>query len=290
MSPARVSEYEVFTRELCRRLVDVIAERGTGDAAAEYAQQIPVRVIGHILGVPESMSATFTEWVRDVLEFANDAERRRHGVVSIVTYLQGAIAERQANPQDDFISELLQAEHEGGPIGLPVVMGMCALLLVAGVDTTWSSIGSTMWHLATHPEDRRRLVAEPELMPTAIEEFLRAYAPVTMARRLSDDVEFGGCPMKAGDRILMNFPAANRDPDVFPDADKVILDRLHNRHVAFGAGIHRCAGSNLARMEIRVAVEEWLERMPDFEVTDAALVTWAGGQVRGPRSLPIRVN
>ena len=136
-----------------------------------------------------------------------------------------------------------------------------------------------MWHLATHADDRRRLVAEPELMPTAIEEFLRAYAPVTMARRLSDDVDFGGCPMKAGDRILMNFPAANRDPDVFPDADKVILDRLHNRHVAFGAGIHRCAGSNLARMEIRVAVEEWLARMPDFEVTDPALVTWAGGQV-----------
>jgi cytochrome P450 len=290
MSPARVSEYEVFTRELCRRLVEVIAARGAGDAAAEYAQQIPVRVIGHILGVPESMSATFTEWVRDVLEFANDAERRRHGVVSIVTYLQGAIAERQANPQDDFISELLHAEHDGEPIDVAVVMGMCALLLVAGVDTTWSSIGSTMWHLATHPEDRRRLVAEPELMPTAIEEFLRAYAPVTMARRLSDDVDFGGCPMKAGDRILMNFPAANRDPEVFPDADTVILDRLHNRHVAFGAGIHRCAGSNLARMEIRVAVEEWLARMPDFEVTDPALVTWAGGQVRGPRSIPIRVN
>ena len=167
-------------------------------------------------------------------------------------------------------------------------MGMCALLLVAGIDTTWSSIGSALWHFATHPEDRRRLASEPALMPTAIEELLRAYSPVTMARRLSEDVEFKGCPMKAGDRILMNFPAANRDPEAFPDPDKVILDRQLNRHVAFGAGIHRCAGSNLARMELRVAVEEWLARIPDFELVDPSLVTWAGGQVRGPRSIPVR--
>jgi cytochrome P450 len=289
MSPARVAEYEVFTRELCRRLVDEVVATGEGDAAAEYAQQIPVRVIGHILGVPEDMAATFTEWVRDVLEFAHDPERRRRGITGIITYLQGAIAEREADPKDDFITELLHAEHDGEPVTGDVVMGMCALLLIAGIDTTWSSIGSTMWHLATHPEDRARLIAEPDLMSTAIEEFLRAYAPVTMARRLIEDTEYNGCPIKAGERILMNFPGANRDPEVFPDADKVILDREHNRHLAFGAGIHRCAGSNLARMELRVAVEEWLAQVPDFELVDPRLVAWAGGQVRGPRSIPIRV-
>jgi cytochrome P450 len=288
MSPQRVDEYEVYTRELCRRLVDEFVARGHGDAAAEYAQQIPVRVIGHILGVPESMAPTFTEWVRDVLEFAHDAERRMRGIMGIIEYLSGALDERVANPTDDFISELLASEHEGQPIERPVVMGMCALLLIAGIDTTWSSIGSAMWHLATHPEDRRRLATEPDLMPTAIEELLRAYSPVTMARRLSHDVEFQGCPMKAGDRILMNFPAANRDPEAFPDADKVILDRQINRHVAFGAGIHRCAGSNLARMELRVAIEEWLRQIPEFDLVDPALVTWAGGQVRGPRTVPVR--
>ena len=290
MSPARVAEYEVFTRELCRQLVDDVIERGTGDAASEYAQQIPVRVIGHILGVPEDMSATFTEWVRDVLEFAHDLERRRNGIGHIIHYLHETVSDRQATPRDDFITELLNSEHDGEPIGMPVVMGMCALLLIAGIDTTWSSIGSTMWHLAAHPDDRRRLVAEPDLMPTAIEEFLRAYAPVTMARRLIEDKEYEGCLMKAGERILMNFPAANRDPEVFPDADRVILDRLQNRHLAFGAGIHRCAGSNLARMELRVAVEEWLARIPEFELIDPDLVTWAGGQVRGPRSIPVRVG
>jgi cytochrome P450 len=289
MSPARVAEYEIFTRVLCRRLVDDIANRGGGDAAAEYAQLIPVRVIGHILGVPEDMAETFTGWVRDALEFAFDPERRRRGFTGIVGYLQGAVSERQASPKDDFITELLQSEHDGEPVTVPVVMGMCALLLIAGIDTTWSSIGSTMHHLATHADDRRRLLAEPELMPTAVEEFLRAFAPVTMARRLIEDTEYNGCPIKAGERVLMNFPAANRDPEVFPDADTVILDRQQNRHLAFGAGIHRCAGSNLARMELRVAVEEWLHRIPEFEVTDPTEVTWAGGQVRGPRTVPVRV-
>ncbi|MCX6522698.1 MAG: cytochrome P450 [Actinobacteria bacterium] len=287
MSPQRVDEYEVFTRSLCVQLVDGFLERGSGDAAAEYAQQIPVRVIGHILGVPDTMAPAFTEWVRDVLEFAHDAERRMRGITGILQYLTGALDERIATPTDDFISELLASEHDGQPIERPVVMGMCALLLIAGIDTTWSSIGSAMWHLATHPDDRRRLVAEPELMPTAIEELLRAYSPVTMARRLSHDIDFKGCPMKAGDRILMNFPAANRDPAAFPDADKVVLDRQVNRHVAFGAGIHRCAGSNLARMELRVAIEEWLRRIPEFDLDPSGEVTWAGGQVRGPRTIPV---
>jgi hypothetical protein len=289
MSPARVAEYEVFTRELCRRLAADIQQRGEGDAAAEYAQQIPVRVIGHILGVPESMSSTFTEWVRDVLEFAHDTERRQRGVFGILGYLNEAIIERQAEPKDDFITELLNSEHDGEPVSVSVVMGMCALLLIAGIDTTWSSIGSTMWHLANHPGDRQRLLAEPDLMPTAIEEFLRAFSPVTMARRLGTDVEYKGCPMKAGERVLMNFPAANRDPEVFPEPDKVVLDRQQNRHLAFGAGIHRCAGSNLARMELRVAVEEFLAAMPNFEIIDQSKVTWAGGQVRGPRNIPVRV-
>ncbi len=117
----------------------------------------------------------------------------------------------------------------------------------------------------------------------AVEELLRAYSPVTMARIASKDIEVDGCPIREGDRVLMTFPAANRDPDVFERPDDVILDREHNRHVAFGAGIHRCAGSNLARLELRVALQTWLERIPEFQLDDPGSVTWAGGQVRGPR-------
>jgi len=127
-------------------------------------------------------------------------------------------------------------------------------------------------------------------VPTAVEELLRAYAPVTMARVVAKDIEIGGCPMKEGDWVLLPFPAANRDPQAFDRADEVILDREVNRHTAFGLGIHRCVGSNLARMEVRVAMEVFIERFPEFELADPAAVTWSVGQVRGPRSLPIRVR
>jgi cytochrome P450 len=286
-SHKRVDSYVPMTRDLCRRLVDGFAGAGHADAAADYAQQIPVRVIAHILGVSPDLSDTFTGWVRDVLEFADDAERRQRGAEGLLNYFLGQLEDRRQHPGDDLLSELLTTEVDGKPVDDGIVLGMAALALIAGVDTTWSAIGSSLWHLATHPDDRKRLVAEPELMPTAIEELLRAYSPVTMAREVTEDIVYGGCPMKAGDKVLMNFPAANRDPEVFEHPEEVRLDRAHNRHVAFGSGIHRCAGSNLARMELQVALEEWLDRIPDFSLAEGGEVTWAGGQVRGPRILPV---
>jgi cytochrome P450 len=184
---------------------------------------------------------------------------------------------------------LLEAEIDATKLQPDHVRGTMVLLMIAGIDTTWSAIGASLWHLAQHPGDRKRLATEPELMGTAVEEFLRAYAPVTMARLVAKDFEFRGCPMKAGDWLLLPFPAANRDPEMFPLADQVILDRVENRHAAFGLGIHRCLGSNLARMELRVALEEWMKRYPDFELTDPAQVMWSAGQVRGPRTVPVRI-
>ena len=283
----RVAGYEPMTRALCRGLIDGFLATGRADAAAGYAQQIPVRVIAHVLGVPADLADTFTGWVRDVLEFAHDQERRARGVNALVVYFVEQMEARRAQPGDDLISVLLRAEVDGHAIADAHVLGTAALTLIAGVDTTWSAIGSSLWHLAAHPDDRRRLVAEPELLPTAVEELLRAYAPVTMARIVAADTEVAGCPMRSGDRVLMNFPAANRDPDVFPDADRVVIDREQNRHVAFGVGIHRCAGSNLARMELHVALQEWLARIPEFRLADGDEVTWAGGQVRGPRQIPV---
>jgi cytochrome P450 len=286
-SHRRVDGYVPLTRELCRNLLDGFAERGQADAAAEYAQQIPVRVIAHILGVSPEMSDSFTGWVRDVLEFADDAERRIAATDALLTYFVAQLEDRRSTPGDDLLSELLQTEVEGAPIEDSLILGMAALVLIAGVDTTWSAIGSSLWHLSTHPEDLARLVADPGLMPMAVEELLRAYSPVTMARVVTQDVEFGGCPMKEGDKVLMNFPAANRDPEAFESPDVVDLARAQNRHVAFGSGIHRCAGSNLARMELQVALEEWIGRIPVFALDESQEMTWAGGQVRGPRVLPV---
>jgi cytochrome P450 len=167
-----------------------------------------------------------------------------------------------------------------------------ALLLIAGIDTTWSAIGASLWHLAKTPADRERLAAEPSLMATATEELLRVYAPVTMARLVKQDMHWRGVDMKADDWVLLSFPSANRDPERFERADEVVLDREENSHVAFGLGIHRCVGSHLARMELRVALEVWMERFPTFSLAhpDPDAVQWSLGQVRGPRHLPLRLG
>src|ERR1039458_10143369 len=286
-SHRRVASYEATTRELCIKLVDGFIYSGTADAAGDYAQQIPVRVIAGILGVPAELSDTFTGWVRDVLEFADDPELRLRGMEGLITFFIEEVGRRKTQPGEDLLSYLLHSEVDGLPVEESVVLGVAALVLIAGVDTTWSAIGSSLWHLATHQIDRERLVADPALMATALEELLRAFAPVTMARVVTEDMECGECRIKQVDKVRMNSPADNRDPEAFERPDEVVLDRAANRHVAFGSGIHRCAGSNLARMELRVAIEEWLARIPLFHLSEAAPVTWAGGQVRGPRQLPV---
>ncbi|HEC09174.1 MAG TPA: cytochrome P450 [Acidimicrobiales bacterium] len=287
MSPQAVDSYEPRTRELCRRLVEGFRDAGRADAAADYAQQIPVRIIGFLLGVPEERSDEFVGWVRSILEFAHDIERRQKALTELVAFLTEQLEDRRVNPGDDLLSLFLSTEVDGEPMPENLILGEAALTLVAGTDTTWSAIGSSLYHLASHPEDRVRMVNDPDVWPLAIEEFLRFYSPVTMARIATRDAEVGGCPVHEGDRVLMAFPAANRDEEVFERADEFIIDRARNRHLAFGVGIHRCAGSNLARMELTVALEEWLKAIPEFELEDPDKVTWAGGQVRGPRSVPV---
>jgi cytochrome P450 len=287
MSPPSVASHEQGTRELCRSLIDGFKGAGRADAAADYAQQIPVRVIGALLGIPEERSDEFVDWVRGSLESMHDVERRTKALSELSEFLHEQVADRRVNPGSDMISQMVATEVDGEPMDEELIVGESALLLGAGVDTTWSAIGSALLHLASHPADRRRLAADPDVLPLAIEEVLRFYSPVTMGRISTHDTEVGGCPVKKGDRVLLSFPAANRDPDAFEDADKFIIDREQNRHLAFGVGIHRCAGSNLARMELRVALEEWMNAIPEFELADPSLVTWAGGQVRGPRSVPV---
>jgi len=288
-APQVVAKYEQGTRDLCNALIDEFIDAGTADAAADYAQHIPVRVIATMLGVPLEMEPEFTEWVRGALENMTDMEGRKRARSSILNFFLAQVEDRKNNPRDnDLITDLMNSEVEGKKVPIEYVLGVCNLMLVAGVDTTWSAIGSIMWHMAQHPEHRQQLRDNPDLWPSAVEELLRVYAPVTMARIVDHDVEFQGCPMKAGDRVILPFPAANRDPRQFENPDEVILDREHNRHVAFGSGIHRCAGSNLARLEVRVALQVWLERIPEFELVDPASVTWAGGQVHGPRKCLVR--
>ncbi len=286
-TPQAIDKLIPKTRAICNELIDAFAGGKGCDAAAQYTQHIPVRVIAHMLGIPESDGDRFRGWIKDVLEDGiTDEAAMLRGFGEIREYFTAHLMERRKNPGDDLISYLSQQTYpDGRQFTDNHVIGTVQLLLVAGIDTTWSGIGSCLWHLATHPQDRRRLIEEPELMPSAIEEFLRAYAPVTMAREVAKEKQINGCTLKAGEMVMLSFPAANRDPAVFPDADKVIIDRKENRHAAFGLGIHRCIGSNLARMEMTVATEEFLKRIPEFRL--AGEVMWSAGPVRGPRRLPL---
>ena len=290
-SPQVVAEWEPEIRRLCNELIDNMGDIESVDAAVQYAQNIPVYVIARMLGLPLEDSDYFRETVHLVLEEIGAEFGERQGAFEkLDAYLGMHVRDHIENPKDDLIGFLLNAKIYDQPLSPEHVVGTIILLMVAGIDTTWSSIGSSIWHLAQHPSDLQRMVNEPELLPTAIEELLRMYAPVTMARIVSQDAEIGGCPVKAGDSVLLPFPAANRDPEVFPDADKVVIDREENRHVAFGLGIHRCLGSNLARLELRVAVEVFIQRFPKFELPNPSAVTWSLGQVRGPRKLPVRIT
>ncbi|MBO0732496.1 MAG: cytochrome P450, partial [Acidimicrobiaceae bacterium] len=287
-----VAALEPLTRDVCRELLAATEGRSVLDAASDYSQHVPLRVIIGMLGFPLEDADLFRRFVRMILEDIDQPLTERMEQIEtgeIDRYMDEQIAQHRAHPRDDLTSFLLEAEIEGQKLSEDHIRGTMVLLMVAGIDTTWSAIGAALLHLATHPDDRRRLAADPALMPTAVEEFLRAYAPVTMARLVAKDVEFQGCGMHKDDWVLLPFPAANRDPEVFADPDRIQIDRQENRHVAFGLGIHRCLGSNLARMELRVALEEWMARYPEFELEDPETVSWSAGQVRGPRRIPVRI-
>ncbi len=290
--PSVIERLTPITRDIARDLIADIKAKGTNvtDAADEYAQHLPVRVIAGLIGIPLEEEARFTDWVVRILKIgATDLEVLGIASREVRDYFSQQIDARRADPSppEDLITYLVNAEIDGEPVERKHIIGVLYVLLMAGIDTTWSMLGSSLWHLATHHEDLARLVAEPELLHTATEEFLRLYSPATMGRITATEVDIAGRHVPKNERMLLCFPAANRDPEVFENPDEAVIDRAVNRHAAFGLGIHRCLGSNLARMELHIGLEEWLAAFPEFRLDPAAPVVWNGGQVRGPASLPL---
>ena len=283
-SKTAISRYEQATREFCHSLIDGFAGR-TWSTPRTSTRSTSRCGSSRRCSAFRTRTGTVPPLRRDGARGDQPAARGAHvaDVEQLGLYIDAQIQDHIDSPRDDLTTYLLNAEIFGQKLSAEHVGGSIALLLIAGIDTTWSAIGASLWHLAKTPEDRRRLAADPALMPTAVEEFLRAYAPVTMARMVKDDMKWHGVDMKADDWVLLSFPSANRDPEQFERADEVVIDREVNRHAAFGLGIHRCVGSHLARMELRVALEVWMERVPEFSLADAAAVRWSAGQVRGPR-------
>lgn len=283
----QIQRMEPLVRAHARELLAEIVPRGGCDAAAEYAKPIPLRFMARMMGCPARDEDEFADRMRALLE-STDLETTKRVIARTREFLDELVERRRAEPGDDLVSLLLSTEVDGIRLSATELVGSLVLIITAGVDTTWSAIGSGLWHLARYPADRERLVAEPSLVPTAVEEILRAYSPVQIARVVTETHEFHGAELRAGESILMGIPSANRDPDEFPDPDTVRLDRDVNRHLAFGLGIHRCIGSSIARLELRVALGEWLAAIPRFELEPGSDVTWSTGHVWGPRALALR--
>lgn len=313
-NPSNVKQWEGPIRSICATRLDDIAMRiedGAGridgdvahvDLALDFARHVPGDLMAAMFDVPQTEAEWFRQWVHELLEVGpTNADVERAATRSMVDYMTNLIDERRNAPakvrnphrapeSPDLVSYLFDQRIDDEPIDDVDMAKMLFLLLLAGIDTTWSAMGSAFLHLATHPEDRQRLVEEPELIPTATEEFLRAYSPVHVGRIATEDTDIGGCPVAQGEWVLLGFPAANRDPEMFDDPDEIRIDRSKNRHAAFGLGAHRCLGSNLARLELNVSLEMLLAAFPNFELVAGTQPTFSAGSVRGPRNVPVIIT
>ena len=290
-NPKKIAEMESGLRDFCRGLIKQIEGEQTADAAERYAQHIPVHGICALTGVPESDADMFRDWIhRSLVVGPQDREVATVVLREMTGYIDAILRDRLETPRDDMLTFLATADIDGEPLEWLDRCGYVRLLVLAGIDTTWSAIGSGIWHFAQNPDQAAQLIDADDddmLWQTAIEEVLRYYAPVTMARKVTVDTEVAGCPVHAGDSMLLPFPAANHDPESFEQPGEFRIDRAKNRHLAFGLGIHRCVGSNLARLELTVALQEWLRAFPGYSLDSANETTWAPGQIRGPRQLPV---
>ena len=285
-----VARYEELTRATAARLIDQFEHRGEVDAANEYARDIPVVVTTRLLGLPAEDHERFHEWTVQMLkEGATDFRARAEAVHAIHDYFARLVRSRAVEPDSGVFSFLLDRQAEDPSLTDDRIVGLSFLMLIAGIDTTWSALGAMLWHLATHPTDRRVLAADRTALPAAVDELLRLYAPVTIGRVVTAQATLGGRELRPGERVILPWAAANRDPEVFDHPDRFDLARDGRRHLAFGVGIHRCLGAHLALLEIRVAMDEWLRRIPEFTLA-CDQVEWTAGNTRGPKSLPLRIS
>jgi cytochrome P450 len=289
-SPASIAKLEPTVRTRFAEVLDSVADRGECDFVHDVALLFPNVIFMDIMGLPRADAETFQQWEVDILhgnrQSADGVDRQLQAMKAVTGYFTDLIAERRRERRADLLSEALDFKIDGEPIPDQDILDFCLLMFMAGLDTVAAQLSFSFWHLATHDDDRRRLVAEPELIPTAIEEFLRYYSFVTPARKVAHDTEIAGCPIHAGAMVYLPLVSANRDPREFEHADQVDIGRTVNRHIAFGAGPHRCLGSYLARQELRVAFEMWHARIPEYRLANGAEITEHGGQI-GINNLPL---
>ncbi len=239
-----------------------------------------------LMGLPADGLEQFLAWEHAILHPAGGDDPERSGaleaMLAVMGYFAELLEEKRRAPADDLLSASLSWRIDGQPIAHEDLLSWCLLMFMAGLDTVSIQLSYAFWHLATHPDDRQVLASDASVVPAAVEEFLRQFAFVAPSRKVMQDADFHGCPLKKGDMVFTPLCGATRDPAVFgDDAATVRFDRAANNHVAFGAGPHRCLGSHLARRELRVALEEWHRVIPTYWLTPGVDVTEHGGGLYG---------
>ncbi|RAV03993.1 cytochrome P450 [Mycolicibacter senuensis] len=289
-APKAVERLEGTIRQRAADLIDAFVDRGSCDFMAEFAQRFPTTIFLELMGLPVDELDQFMEWEHAILHGDLGSESGQQKQIEAMMAVMGRfweiIVERRAEPRDDIVSKALEYEIDGEPVSDADLLSFCLLMFMAGLDTVSVTLGWIFLHLARNDSDRERILADPGVVNSAVEEFLRAYAIVIPARKVVKDIEIQGCPMKAGDMVNIPLIAATRDEAAFPDAKTVDITRKPNRHIAFGAGPHRCLGSHLARLELQIAMQEWHKRIPNYRVADGAELQESGGQL-GLNSLPL---
>jgi cytochrome P450 len=290
-SPKASAKWEPFLRDAVTACIDTFVESGRGDIVLDLANPIPALLTCKLMGLPLEDWHVYADPMHEAVYTPPGTPE--HAVVmekiqTAMGKIYEAVVARRSEPQDDLITLLVQAEIDGAPIPDSIIMEILFLVLVGGVDTTTSLIANALRWLAQHPQERERLRNDPSLMDTAREEMLRYFTPTQgLARTCTRDTEVAGVPLTLGDRVFMSFAAANRDPAAFPQPDEMVLDRTPNAHTTFGLGVHRCLGSNIARVEFDVVVSEVLRRMPDYEIDEAGAKRYQTvGIVNGWEKMP----
>ena len=296
-TPRRVAEREPRIRELCVELIERARQRGHFDFVRDVAAWLPLIVIGDMLGVTAEAHGRLLEWSDDMLGSSGSSDpdklaRAQAAFFEYREYQSRVLAARRARPQNDLVSVLAHAEIDGVKLEDEEVLMEALLILIGGDETTRHVISGGMYELVRHPQQHRRLIADPGKVPTAVEEMLRWVTPIqNMARTATRDVTLRGQRIAAGDKLLLLYPSANRDATVFPEPFTFDITRTPNEHLAFGYGAHFCLGASLARLELRVFFEELVQRLPNLELAgDNPPSLRASNFITGIESLPVNVR
>lgn len=290
-APRAVAGLDGEVADLVGTMIDRFADRGSCDLHNEFSVPLPCTVFLQLMGLPLQDLDVFLSWKDNIIRpDGSDLEQqaaRKATAQELYDYFTTVLEDRRRQPRDDLMSRIAVAEVDGKPLTTEEVLDVCFLFIIAGLDTVTDSLDCIFSYLAQHPEKRHQVVRDPAVIPTAVEELLRWESPVpTVARIATQDTEVGGCPVKAGEQVMLVLGSANTDDAAIPGLDDVDLTRDPNPHLAFGGGVHRCLGSHLARLELRVALREFHRRIPEYSLAPGTDLRYTSG-LRSLHHLPL---